>query len=61
MSARKYHVTRPVEHDGKRYEEGAAIELEDAHAEPLLKCGAVKAVDKNNDGKADKAPKKSEA
>lgn len=57
MSAKKYTANRPIEHNGKRFEEGETIELEDLHATPLLERGAVTAVDKNNDGKADKAKK----
>lgn len=41
-----YRVVSPVEHgttdgDQRRYEPGDSIALTDAHAAPLLACGAV--------------------
>lgn len=57
MSAKNYTAQTPIDHDGKRYEEGDSIALEDAHAKPLLALNAIAIVDKNNDGKADKTKK----
>lgn len=44
-----YRAVSPVEHgtnavDQRRYEPGDSIALADAHAAPLLACGAVEAV-----------------
>ena len=57
-----YPVITPIEHgttsnDQKRYESGSTINLEKAHAEPLLACGAIgeavaDVVQDENDGKA---------
>lgn len=41
-NTRTHVVTRPVEHDGTRYEEGEEIELEEKHAKRLVKIGAAK-------------------
>lgn len=37
----KYQVLDTVDHDGKRYEEGDLIELEDGQAEALARAGAI--------------------
>jgi hypothetical protein len=37
----KYTVTSPVEHNGKRYEVNASIDLGDEHAAPLLAIGHI--------------------
>lgn len=36
-----YRVKTPLEHDGARYETGAAVELTEEQAAPLLAAGAV--------------------
>ena len=37
----KYKVLTPIDHDGKRYEPGKPIELDDEQAKPLLAVGAI--------------------
>lgn len=36
-----YRILTPVEHDGKRFEPGYTIDLEDAQAAPLLALAAI--------------------
>lgn len=36
-----YSCARQVKHNGRRYQEGDAIELTDDLAAPLLDCGAI--------------------
>ncbi len=41
MAKKTYTTTRAVKHDGKHYDEGQPIDLEDSDAEPLLARGAI--------------------
>lgn len=36
-----YDVHSSLDHDGNRYEDGDQVELNDAHAAPLLQLGVV--------------------
>lgn len=42
----KYRCTRPVQHDRRRYEPGALIEVYGKHADALLECGAIEPMNK---------------
>lgn len=46
MPKSKYEVISPLLHDGKHYEPGKSVELEDQAAEPLIEAKAVKAPEK---------------
>jgi hypothetical protein len=37
----KFVATTTIEHNGKRYEEGATMTLESEHADPLMAVGAI--------------------
>lgn len=37
----KYKTLNPVRHDGKLYQTGEALEVDDTAADALLACGAV--------------------
>lgn len=41
MAKKTYSVQSRVEHNGEPFEVGAAIELDDKHALPLLAVGAI--------------------
>lgn len=51
MAKKSYEVLSHVTHDGKGYDVGKTIELDDEHAEPLL---AVKAIGEAGTKKAGK-------
>lgn len=36
-----YRILTPVEHDGKRFEPGTTIDLDDTQASPLLTLAAI--------------------
>ncbi len=44
--ANTYEVVKNLRHDGKGYTPGKTVQLEDKHAEPLLKSGVIKPAEK---------------
>jgi hypothetical protein len=41
MSKKTYQVKNAIDHDGKRFDAGEFIDLEDGHAEPLKTVNAI--------------------
>jgi hypothetical protein len=54
-----YHVKTPISHNGEAFEPGDEIELDDAHADPLLDVSAIEdPAEVKKAAKPERVPKK---
>lgn len=52
---REYLAVTTIIHDGQAFAAGEVLELTEAQADQLFSVNAIRMVDENNDGKADRA------